>query len=269
MTDPLMNYLDLQAVSPGFLEWLREWRNPTNSALNEVLIMSVKLGHSNVLQVLLQKEAVDVNAKSGEFGWTALHFAAVYNQLAMAELLVVSGADVNAKSVSGRTPLHFATMAQQMDMVEWLANNGADGNAKDANARTPIALALKDGGMDMVKTMWIAAYSKLENLEKDTSSPVLSKLKEVFAGKEAHIADTIFEFIRPVNFEDLKFANEERDSAIELFKSHYDHLHKYVKMLGKAKAQQLQRGAKRKLLTPLRTSDPSAKVAKKSDVWNP
>merc|ERR550534_2886774 len=223
-----MNYLDLQAVSPGFLEWLRKWRNPTNSVLNKVLIMSVKLGHSNVLQLLLQKEAVDVNAKS----------------------------------VSGLTPLHLATMAQQMDMVEWLANNGADGNAKAANTVTPIAIALKDDRMDMVKTMWNAAYSKLEDLEKDTEGPILSKLKEVFAGKELHIADTVFQFIRPKNFEDLMLGNEDRDSAIELFKSYYDDLQKYVKMLGKVK-QQLQRGTKRKLLKPLPASETPAKVAKK------
>merc|ERR550534_416295 len=205
-----MNYLDLQAVPPGFLEWLREWRNPTNSALNEVLIMSVKLGHLNVLQLLLQKEAVDVNAKSEEFGWTALHFAATRDHVAMAELLRMFGAHVNVEDGRGNTPLHIATMTQQMDMVEWLANNGADGNAKAADTLTPIAVALKDGRMDMVKTIWNAAYSKLEDLEKDTKSPILSKLQEVFAGKEVHIADTIFEFIRPVNFEDLKLASEER-----------------------------------------------------------
>ena len=302
MTDPMMNYLEMQAVPPGFLEWLREWRNPTNSVLNKVLITSVKLGHSNVLQLVLQKEAVDVNAKLDEFGWTALHWAAWNQQVTIAELLVMSGADVNAKehfgltalhiaamtdqvamaellrkfgadvnanANDGRTPLHLATMAQQMDMVEWLANNGADGNAKAANTFTPIAIALKDDRMDMVKTMWNAAYSKLEDLEKNTNTPVLSKLQEVFAGKELHIADTVFKFIRPVNFEDLKLTNEGGDSLIDLFKSHYDDLQKYVKMLGKVKEQQLQRGIKRKLLKPQPTSETPAKVAKKSDVWNP
>ena len=63
MTDPLMNYLELQAVPPGFLEWLREWRNPPNSFLSKALIISTRRGHSNVIQLLLQKEAVDVNAK--------------------------------------------------------------------------------------------------------------------------------------------------------------------------------------------------------------
>ena len=218
---------------------------------------------------LLVVSGADVNAKLEEFGWTALHFAAMHDHVAMAELLTMFGADVNAKSVSGRTPLHVATMAQQMDMVEWLANNGADGNAKAANTLTPIAIALKDGRMDMVKTMWNAAYSKLEDLEKDTSSPVLSKLKEVFAGKELHIADTVFKFIRPINFEDLKLTNEGGDSLIDLFKSHYDDLQKYVTMLEKAKEQQLQRRSKRKLLKPLRTSEPPTKVAEKSDDLNP
>ena len=103
----------------------------------------------------------------------------------------------------------------------------------------------------------------------NTSSPVLSKLKEVFAGKELRIADTVFSYICPVNFEDLKIANEDRDSAIELLKKHYDDLHKYVTMLGKAKEQQLRRSSKRKVVKPLRTSEPPAKVAEKSDDLNP
>ena len=276
MTDPWVTYLEVQALPPGLLDSLREWcdrpdfdEKVSNSVLERALIISTELGHLDIVQLILQKEAVDVNAKLDEFGWTALHWAAINDQVTMAELLVVSGADVNAKDDKGYTPLHIATMAQQMDMVEWLANNGADGNAKAANTVTPIAIALKDDRMDMVKTMWNAAYSKLEDLEKDTNSPVLSKLKEVFAGKELHIADTVFKFIRPVNFEDLKLTNEGGDSLIDLFKSHYDDLQKYVKMLEKAKEQQLQRRSKRKLLKPLRTSEPPAMVAEKSDDLNP
>ena len=151
MTDPLMNYLELQAVPPGFLEWLREWRNPPKSVLNEVLIMSVKLGHSNVLQLLLQKEAIDVNAKLDEFGRNALRCAAWYGQVAMAELLVMSGANVNAKSEkSGWTPLHIAAMNDQVAMAELLRRFGAEVNANANDGRTPLHLATMAQQMDMV-----------------------------------------------------------------------------------------------------------------------
>ena len=278
MTDPLMTYIERQPLPPGFLAWLREVRKPSNfdeavpdSLLNfdEVLILSTKWGQSDFTERVLKNAAVDVTAKLAGTGWTALHFAALFDRVATAEVLLKSGADVSANSDYGITPLHVATMAERMNMVEWLANNGADGNAIALNVPTPMAIALGNDRMDMVKAMWNSAYSKLEDLEKDTSSPVLSKLKEVFAGKELHIADTVFKFIRPVNFEDLKLTNEGGDSLIDLFKSHYDDLQKYVKMLEKAKEQQLQRGSKRKLLKPLRTSEPPTKVAEKSDDLNP
>ena len=342
--NPLKTYLQLREVSPGFLEWLSEWGNPSNfddtvsnTVLNQALIMSTKWGHLSVTQLLVQKESVDVNAKLEGSGWTGLHFAAANGQVAIAELLVMSGADVNAKlegegwtplhfaaineevtiaellllsgadanakggrmevtalhiaallnqvamaellrrfgadvrakTKYGGTPLHVATIAQRMDMVEWLASNGADGNAEAAAVPTPMVIALESSRMDMVKAIWNAAYSKLEDLEKDTNNPVLSKLKDVFADMELHLADTVFEYIRPVNFKDIEVANEDRDSAIELLKSDYRDLHGYTKILEKAKEQQLQGSTKGKLQKPLHTSEPPAKRAKKSDVMYP
>jgi len=154
-------------------------------------------------------------------------------------------------------------------MVELLTTHGADANTKDAQDRTPIAVAFESNRKDVVKSMWNAAYSNLQDLEKDTNSPVLSKLKEAFAGTEPHLAATIFKYIRPVNFEDLKIANEDQDSVIELLKTQYDDLHKYVKMLRKVKEQQLQRGTKRKPLEPRQAAGSLASVAKKQEVRYP
>ena len=220
MTDPLMTYIERQPLPPGFLAWLREVRKPSNfdeavpdSLLNfdEVLILSTKWGQSDFTERVLKNAAVDVTAKLAGTGWTALHFAALFDRVATAEVLLKSGADVSANSDYGITPLHVATMAERMNMVEWLANNGADGNAIALNVPTPMAIALGNDRMDMVKAMWNSAYSKLEDLEKDTNSPVLSTLKEVFAGQELRLADFVFEYLRPVNFGDLKLATKHRD----------------------------------------------------------
>merc|ERR1719447_1178787 len=145
-------------------------------------------------------------------------------------------------------------------MAELLTSRGADVNAKDAKdaeARTPMAAAFATKQMDMVKPLWNAAYSTLEDLEKDTNSPVLSQLREAFAGKEPHLAATVFEYIRPVNFEKLKLASEDRDSAIEPYEALSDDLHNYIKMLREPKKRR-QSGPKRQHLAPLLTAGPRA-----------
>merc|ERR1719233_2119184 len=145
-----------------------------------------------------------------------------------------------------------------MDMVEWFGSNGADLNAKNARGQTAIAIALDSDRMDMVKSIWDAAYSKLEDLEKDTNSPVFSLLKEALAGNESHLAATVFKYFRPPKFEDLNLANEDRVSGIErkYVNETYDDLHEYVKTLEKAKKQQLEGSTKPKLQEPLHSDGP-------------
>jgi len=174
---------------------------------------------------------------------------------------------VNARSEDGNIPLHMAALAQQMDMVEWLGSNGADLNAKNAKDETPIAIALNYGRMDMMKSMWNAQYSKLEDLEKDTNSPVVSLLKEAFSGEESYLAVTVFKYICPLKFEDLKLANEDRISLIEhkYLNDNYDNLHNYVTVLEKAKEQQLEGGPRRKFLEPLRSAGSLAAVRVKEE----
>jgi len=183
-------------------------------------------------------------------------------RVAMAELLTRLGADVNAKDGRGETPLHVAARAGQMDLGEWLVRNGADLNAKNAEGQTPIATALECDRMDMVKSIWNAAFSKLEDLEKDTGTPVLSLLKEAFTGEEPHLGATVLEYIYPLNFEDLKLANADRVSEIEhkYVNDNYEDLVKYVKMLEKTKEQQSQHDFKRKIQEPLRSGGSPAEA---------
>jgi ankyrin repeat protein len=63
-------------------------------------------GHEAVVQLLMDSGA-DVNAKT-EDGWTALHQAARGGHEAVIRLLIAGGADVNAKTEDGRTALHQA-----------------------------------------------------------------------------------------------------------------------------------------------------------------
>ena len=229
-----------------------------NGEMGESPIHTATRAQEVDMVVCLGSHGADVNAKQGETGSTALHLAAESGHLAVAKVLTRLGADVNANNKNGETPLHIATWARQVDMVEWLGSNGADLIAKNAKDQSPIDIALDLGRMDMVKAIWNAAYSKLEDLEKDTNSPVFSLLKEALAGNESHLAATVFKYVRPPKFEDLNLASEDRVSGIErkYVNETYDDLHEYVKMLEKAKKQQLEGSTKPKLQEPLHSDGP-------------
>jgi len=89
------------------------------------------------------KKGSDINAKN-EAGFTALHYAAHYNQnIDVLRYLVSIGAHVNAKTNLGRTPLHQAAMSDDVDtaVLNYLIAQGADVNAKCNAGQTPLDAA--------------------------------------------------------------------------------------------------------------------------------
>ena len=80
-----------------------------------------------------------------------MHNAARYGHKEIAELLIDKGADVNAKTESGRNPLHSAAMEGHKEIAELLITKGADVNAKDEDGRTPLDLANKTETADLLR----------------------------------------------------------------------------------------------------------------------
>ena len=74
-----------------------------------------------------------------------LHDAAYDGQKQTAELLIVEGANVNAKNEVGRTPLHLATGMGRKEIVKLLITKEADVNAKDNDGKTPLDEAVDEG----------------------------------------------------------------------------------------------------------------------------
>jgi tetratricopeptide (TPR) repeat protein len=75
-------------------------------------------------------------------------FYAAYRYKDVVELLLSKGADVNAKSASGKTPLFNA---MQKDTAELLLGSGAEVNARDGSGCTPLFEAASEGCLDIVE----------------------------------------------------------------------------------------------------------------------
>jgi hypothetical protein len=88
-------------------------------------------------------------SKNGE-GFTALHYAASYGYIEIAELLLAKNADANAKTGKGDTPLHYAASYGHKDIAELLLSNKANADAQDGIGRTPLYDAAGGGRIEEV-----------------------------------------------------------------------------------------------------------------------
>ncbi|MCP4160315.1 MAG: hypothetical protein GY760_09600 [Deltaproteobacteria bacterium] len=86
-----------------------------------------------------------INSYCGS-GQTPLHYAAEARDKRIAQLLIIEGAKVNAKTdLNKSTPLHLAVLRCNKEVVKILIKNGADVNYSDKFIGTPLHYAVKAG----------------------------------------------------------------------------------------------------------------------------
>jgi ankyrin len=100
----------------------------------------------------LIKGGANVSAPQGD-GATALHWAAHWDDLAMADLLLAAGANVKAANELGATPLWLASLNGSPQMVDRLLKAGADANAALKTGETPLMTAARSGRTEAVKLL--------------------------------------------------------------------------------------------------------------------
>ncbi|KAJ4859190.1 ankyrin repeats (3 copies) domain-containing protein [Trichoderma breve] len=98
------------------------------------------LGLTEATKLLLERgyspDAID------SYNYTPLSLASIYGHEAVAELLVVAGADLEIKDLKyKRTPLMWASARGYEAMVKLLLEKASDVNAQDCVGRTPLSLA--------------------------------------------------------------------------------------------------------------------------------
>ncbi|KAF7282805.1 hypothetical protein GWI33_001950 [Rhynchophorus ferrugineus] len=76
-----------------------------------------------------------------ERGWTPLHEACNHGWYEVAQKLIQSGANVNAKGLDNDTPLHDAVDNGHIKLIKLLVEKGADIHAKNSKGKTPLDIA--------------------------------------------------------------------------------------------------------------------------------
>src|ERR1700687_1166405 len=115
------------------------------------LVEAVKSRNAPAVRALLQQRA-DVNGAQPD-GATALHWAAYWDDLATADLLIRARANVNAANELGATPLYLACVNRSAAMAESLLAAGANANAALPSGESAIMTAARTGTADLIKTL--------------------------------------------------------------------------------------------------------------------
>ncbi|XP_039593324.1 transient receptor potential cation channel, subfamily N, member 1 isoform X2 [Polypterus senegalus] len=114
---------------------------------------AAKRGHTAVVKALLQKGAhVDAITKDG---YTALHIAVQYCKPLVVQTLLGFGAQVQLKGGKAQeTPLHIAAHVKEGEKVaEMLLKSGADVNAEQENGETAMHIAARYGNLKMMQAL--------------------------------------------------------------------------------------------------------------------
>ncbi|NWH84551.1 ANR52 phosphatase, partial [Aegithalos caudatus] len=84
---------------------------------------------------------------------TPLHAAAYIGDVAILELLILSGANVNAKDTVWLTPLHRAAASRHEKALQLLLKHSADVNARDKHWQTPLHVAAANRATKCVEAL--------------------------------------------------------------------------------------------------------------------
>ncbi|HFJ9612664.1 TPA: ankyrin repeat domain-containing protein [Stenotrophomonas maltophilia] len=110
--------------------------NVLNEKGNSLMHIAAYHGQELVLRELADAGA-DINVRNKKEGWPPLHCAIYNNSFGCVNALVSMGADVNAQDVDGDTALHIAAAYSIIPVAEMILKAGGDATARNNHGQVP------------------------------------------------------------------------------------------------------------------------------------
>ncbi|MGE0392477.1 MAG: ankyrin repeat domain-containing protein [Vicinamibacterales bacterium] len=141
------------------------------AAANSAATLADIAERGNSAAVLAQlKKGADVNSPQAD-GATALHWAAHFNDVALAKRLLAAGARPNATNDYGVTPLFLASVNGSAEMIDTLLTAGADANTARPSGETALMTAVRTGnGLAVARLLKAGANPNAVQLSKGQSA---------------------------------------------------------------------------------------------------
>lgn len=144
-----------------------------------LLAAAVVTDDVEAMNIVLNSGA-DVDAVSTS-GRTSMHLAAEHNALRAADRLVRAGASLGTTAAEGQTPLHIASMHGFHEMIDLLTAAGASLDAPQSDGRTPLLLAVDGAHVSAVEAL-IRAGADVDLATPEGYSPLMAAASAISRG---------------------------------------------------------------------------------------
>ena len=137
------------------------------------LTLAAGNGHEAVVRLLVERDDIDINTKDN-VGWTSLLWAAARGDEAVVRLLVETGnVDINTKDNNGQTPLSWAAAMGHEAVVRLLVETGnVDIDTKDNDGWTPLTWAAAGGHEAVVRLLVEADNVDINTKDNNGRAPL-------------------------------------------------------------------------------------------------
>lgn len=115
-------------------------------------------GYDKVVQLLV-KSGADINAQN-IFHGSALQGASLRGYEKVIQTLLENGADMNAQTFNTKTALQAASYKGHKNVVQMLLDHGADVGQRDIQGRNPLHLACAIGEKEIVEMLWSLVFDR-------------------------------------------------------------------------------------------------------------